>query len=319
MSDGVRGLSAELKTRKMFPGCGSAWKCPSIATCLRYALPNSSASAERSWSSRASGGISFTFTPRTRSVVRTRSAVYAFDDLRYEQARKLGQRAPEQRHVARFDAVVQLVGERALELLYDADHVDACRRRANVRGEKLRELAEELDVVGERRANVGSLHLDDDGASVAQRGGVRLTETRGRERLVIEGRKQLADSTAELLLNDLFDVGERNGADVVLQTLRAARCTASGMRSGRVDSTCPSFTYAGPSSTSRLRNATARSTVPSPFVCVRGFVGREVDQSLLSGEVAKAVAGEQPDGRRQPWQEARSQDHTAEQGRKQAS
>ncbi len=86
-------------------------------------------------------------------------------------------------------------------------------------GEELGELAEKLDVVGERRANVGSLHFDDDGASVAKRGRMRLAEARRCERLVVERRKQLADAAAELLLDDVFDVGERDRADVVLQAL----------------------------------------------------------------------------------------------------
>ena len=50
--------------------------------------------------------------------------------------------------VARLDAVVELVGERALELLDDADQVDA-RAGARVRGEEARDLVEILDVVGE--------------------------------------------------------------------------------------------------------------------------------------------------------------------------
>ena len=113
------------RTRKMLPGCGSAWKCPSIATCFRYALPNSSASAERSLSRRASGGISLTFTPRMRSVVSIALGGVRLDDLGHEEPRELRERTSEERHVARFDAVIQLVGERALELLNDTHHVHA--------------------------------------------------------------------------------------------------------------------------------------------------------------------------------------------------
>ena len=178
-------------------------------------------------------------------------------------------------------------------------------------GQELRELAEELDVVGERRANVRPLYLHDDRAPVAQRGRVRLAEARGGERLVLERLEQLADAAAELLLDDLLDVGERHGADVVLQLLELLD-VRSGIRSGRVDSTWPSFMYAGPSSTSRLRNATARSigAVAVRRFVSRGFLGRELDEPLLPREIAQAVAREQPDGRRQTWQVARSQDHT---------
>jgi hypothetical protein len=38
----------------------------------------------------------------------------------------------------------------------------------------------------------------------------------------------------------------------------SSRMYDAGRRSGRVESTCPSLMYAGPSSTRRFRNATAR-------------------------------------------------------------
>ena len=59
-------------------------------------------------------------------------------------------------------------------------------------------------------ANVRTLHLDDDRPAVAQLRGVHLSEARRAERLLVERREQLADSRAELLLDDLFDVGRRN-------------------------------------------------------------------------------------------------------------
>ena len=82
-----------------------------------------------------------------------------------------------------------------------------------------------------------------------------------------------------------------------------------------MESTWPSLTYAGPSSTSRLRNATARSgdAVAVGRRRLGGFLGREVDRVPAAGEVAQAVAREQPDGRGEARQVARREDHAAEQ------
>ena len=141
------------------------------------------------------------------------------DDARDEQARESRQRAPERRRVARLDPVVELVDERHLELLDDADEIDALAG-ARVIGEEVRELAEKLDVVGEALADARALRLDDDGSPVAQRGVVDLPEARAAERLRIELREQLADARAELLLDDLLDLGEGNRIDVVLEMLQ---------------------------------------------------------------------------------------------------
>ena len=105
-----------------------------------------------------------------------------------------------------------------------------------MRGHELRELVEELEVVGERCADVRALHLDDDLAAAAQRGGVHLAEARGAERLVVEVVEQLADAAAELLLDRLLDVVERDRADVVLQR-SSSRMYGSREQVGRVEST----------------------------------------------------------------------------------
>jgi hypothetical protein len=80
------------------------------------------------------------------------------------------------RRVARLGPVVELVDERAFELTDDPDQVDALPG-LRVRREELRELAEELDVLGERAAQVRPLDLHHDLASDAQACRVSLAET----------------------------------------------------------------------------------------------------------------------------------------------
>ena len=89
----------------------------------------------------------------------------AFDHTRYQDAWEFGERPAERRGVARLDAIIQLVGQRSLELMDDADQVDA-GARLRMRREEGSELAKVFDVAGELFANVRSLDLDDDGASV---------------------------------------------------------------------------------------------------------------------------------------------------------
>src|SRR6185437_1620263 len=115
----------------------------------------------------------------------------ALDHARHEDAWKLGERAPKGRGVARFDAIVQLVRQCLLELLDDAEHVDA-RSGGRVLGHEACQLTKEIDVVGELLANVRALYLDDDGPPIAQLGGVDLTEARRAERGLVEGGKELA-------------------------------------------------------------------------------------------------------------------------------
>src|SRR5204863_9040610 len=67
------------------------------------------------------------------------------DDPRNEYSWKLGQGSTKRCRVARLDAIVQLVGQRALELLYDADHVDPRTGRGAL-GKEFGEFVKEREV-----------------------------------------------------------------------------------------------------------------------------------------------------------------------------
>ncbi len=122
------------------------------------------------------------------------------------------------RRVPCLDPVIELVEKRHLELLNDADEVDALAS-ARVIGEEARELTEKLDVVGERLANARTLRLDDDGPPVSQRCFVHLTEAGAPQRLGVELTEQLADAGAELLLDGLLDHRKGERIDIVLKVL----------------------------------------------------------------------------------------------------
>ena len=141
------------------------------------------------------------------------------DDARNQDVRKTCQVAAECCSVARFGPVVELVGQRPLQLLNDANHVHALAG-ARVLGEKLRHLAEELDVVLENLPDARTLNLHHDVATVAQLRGVHLAEAGASERLVVELGEQIADAGAQLFLDRLFDVGEGHRLDVVLEMLQ---------------------------------------------------------------------------------------------------
>jgi hypothetical protein len=87
---------------------------------------------------------------------------------------------------------------------------------------KCRQLVEEREVVGQRAANVRPLHLDDDLAPVAQLRRVHLAKAGRAEGLAIEPVEQLAQPSAQLLLDRTLDVFDRDRTDVVLQPFELA-------------------------------------------------------------------------------------------------
>src|SRR5690349_6840709 len=139
---------------------------------------------------------------------------------------------------------------------------------------------------------------------------MRLTEARGGERLVVEGREQFAEPAAKLLLDDLLDVGEQNGADIVLKLFELVDVGLGDEIRARREN-LPELHVRGPELDEALaeRDRAFDGAVAVGVVARGRLLGHELDEALSRGEVAKAVAGEQPDRRRQTWQEARSQDH----------
>ena len=118
----------------------------------------------------------------------------------------------------RFGAVIELVDQRALQLLHDTDQVDA-RSRRGMLGEKSRQLAEELDFLRELLAHVRALDLTTTlrpsrriAACTCPR--LALPSGSGLERL-----EQLADAGVKLFLDGLLDLLEVHRRDIVLKVL----------------------------------------------------------------------------------------------------
>ena len=224
------------------------------------------------------------------------------DDLWHDDARELREGTSKHRGAPRFDPIVQFVRERALELLNDADDVHA-RTDTGVRRHEYREFAKKLDVLGEGGADMWALHLDDDRSPAAKPRAVHLPEARRTERLRIEEIEQLAQPSAELRLDRRFDVAERNRPHVVLERFQLAdigRRQQIGSRGQHL----PKLDVRGaqldepPLEAHRVRLA------------IGGFIGRQLvivagaesEQSLLPGDIAEAIAREQPDDRREARQ-----------------
>ena len=137
------------------------------------------------------------------------------DYARNQDVRKSRQRLSELRRITRLGAVIELVGERALDLLYDTDQIDARPRRGVLR-QKSCQLTEVLEVFGELLTQVWPLNLDDDVASIAQYRGVNLAEARAAQRLRLEGLEELGHPRVQLLLDSFLDVVERHRRNIVL-------------------------------------------------------------------------------------------------------
>ena len=109
-----------------------------------------------------------------------------------------------------------------------------------------------------------------------------------------------------------LDVGEGHRADVVLQVLELLDVRL-GKEIGARRQHLAELHVRGPELDEPLaeRDGALDGAVAVRRIGAAASSGESSIESLLPGEVAQAVAGEQPDGRRQPRQEARSQDHAA--------
>ena len=118
--------------------------------------------------------------------------------------------------VAALEAVVELLPDRARELVYELARVDEVERPDPLAGET-RRLVEERDVGLDLPRGARALHLDGDAPSVRERGLVHLADRRGGDRHRVELGEQALERVPELAFDDAPDVLERDRTDVILQ------------------------------------------------------------------------------------------------------
>ncbi len=121
--------------------------------------------------------------------------------------------------VPRLHPVVELLADRARELVDERDRVDELER-LHPFADEARDLVQELEVGLDRAGRVRPLHLDGDAAPVRKHRLVHLADRRGRHGLALELEEELLDVEAELFADDTLDVLVRELRDLVLERLQ---------------------------------------------------------------------------------------------------
>jgi hypothetical protein len=127
-----------------------------------------------------------------------------------------GEVAVERVGVSRFGAIVELLPNRASEFVDDLPRVDEVERAHAFLRNACR-LVQEGEVCLDLPRRSRTLHLDRDRPAVREGCAMHLADGRRRDRPLVELQEQALEREAELFLDHLLDVGEREGADVVLQ------------------------------------------------------------------------------------------------------
>src|SRR5947207_2542237 len=116
----------------------------------------------------------------------------------------------------RLEAVVELLADLPRELVDDAARVDEVERADPLLGEPSR-LVEEREIGLELARRARSLDLDRDLAAVRQHRAVHLPDRGGGDRGRVELEEELVQREAQIRLDDLLHLLERERAHVVLQ------------------------------------------------------------------------------------------------------
>ena len=138
------------------------------------------------------------------------------EDPRHANVRMAGEVAVECVRVPRLEPVVELLPDRARELVDKLLRVDEVEGTHSFLGYAGR-LIEQRDVGLDLSRRARTLHLDGDLPPVRQRGAMHLSDRGGGDRRLVELREELGDREAEILLDHLLDICDRKRPDVVLQ------------------------------------------------------------------------------------------------------
>jgi hypothetical protein len=111
---------------------------------------------------------------------------------------------------------IQLVAQRLGELAHHLVRAEGAQGGMLGFG-RLRQPQHQAQVGLDHRADAGPAHLDDDLVAFVQPGPVHLRQRGGGQRRLVESREHLLGWASQVLGQLLADVGERDGAGVVLQ------------------------------------------------------------------------------------------------------
>jgi hypothetical protein len=126
-----------------------------------------------------------------------------------------GEGAAQRLGVARLSAVVHLGAQRARELVDELHWVDEQAIPAYL-GQALRQLPQQVEIRAHQRLRLRTLHLHRHGTAVGQDRTVHLSDAGRRHGHRVEARKSLRDVEAELRLDRLLDLREREWRHGVL-------------------------------------------------------------------------------------------------------
>ena len=169
------------ESTRMFAGCGSPWKNPCRKIIVIHAsvieIREPPALVERPVLDVDVGELhAVEVLERQHARARVRPV-----DLRHRDVRMTGEVLVEAVGVPRFEPVVELLPDRARELVDDLVRVDEVER-ANALLRELRRLVHQREVGLDLPRRVRPLHLDDDAPAVRQRRAVHLPDRRRGER-----------------------------------------------------------------------------------------------------------------------------------------
>ena len=218
----------------------------------------------------------------------TLRAAVARIDLRDADVRVTGEVRAEAPRVPGLGAVVELLANRAGELVDQADGVDEAQRLDALPGEA-RCLVEEDEVGLDLSRSSGTLHLDGDLAPVRE----AQPDAPGRStppRSAVSSNSRKSCSTVSPNSASIVCSTSANGNGRTSSCSdRSSKTMSSGTTSGRVDSSCPNFTNVGPSSSSiSLQTAAALGTGPCVELLLRQPPGVQAEPSFAK-QVAEAV------------------------------
>jgi hypothetical protein len=204
---------------KMFAGCGSPWKKPVAEDHrhprLGHQVGEAPALLHLPRVEREVGELD-AFEQLEREHTRARVAPVDARDVHVRVAREA---VVEGLGVACLEAVVELLADRACELVDELARVDELECPHPL-SDQARGLVEQRQVGLDLPRCVRALDLDGDAAAVREGGAVHLADRGGGDRRRVEVGEELLDAQLEVLADDALDVLVRDRPDVVLELLQ---------------------------------------------------------------------------------------------------